>query len=155
MILMDIILKTCVVCTEPKLITEYYTHPHTADGYLAKCKECEKACSASRYSRIKDIPEEKAKRAAYGRNVRLRQYDMTVQDYDDMLTAQNGECAICGAADNGKLGGSLPVDHNHETGEVRGILCHSCNVGLGHFGDDPDRLVAAAAYLLSRKSQAF
>ncbi len=51
------------------------------------------------------------------------------------------KCAICG------FGGSLKVDHEHTSGKIRGVLCHNCNVAIGHMRDDPTRLRAAAQYL--------
>lgn len=58
------------------------------------------------------------------------QYGLTLDDYDEMLEVQNGGCAICGMTpeDHGKR---LYVDHDHETGETRGLLCHNCNVAIG------------------------
>jgi hypothetical protein len=56
------------------------------------------------------------------------------------------ECGICGLAEVGG-GPLLCVDHNHETGQIRGLLCSNCNVGLGMFADSPARLDQAAAYL--------
>lgn len=53
------------------------------------------------------------------------------------------KCAVCG------LTGSLKVDHEHASGKIRGVLCHGCNVAIGHMRDDPDRLRAAARYLES------
>ena len=56
-------------------------------------------------------------------------------------------CGICGSEPNGK---DLHIDHDHATGAFRGLLCHSCNVGIGHFKEDPEVLDAAKRYLLSR-----
>lgn len=61
-----------------------------------------------------------------------------------MVERQAGCCAICGQPSK------LVVDHCHASGEVRGLLCDDCNVGLGRYDDDPERLLAAAAYLLKQ-----
>lgn len=71
-------------------------------------------------------------------------YGMTVAEYEVMLAAQNGVCAICGTRPGGK---PLGVDHDHITHEVRGLLCRSCNVGLGNFKDDLRRMRRAIRYL--------
>lgn len=74
-------------------------------------------------------------------------YGMTIEDYDRMFAEQNGGCAICGGTPTRTE--HLHVDHDHETGRIRGLLCDSCNLGLGKFRDDPDVLAKAAAYLRS------
>lgn len=76
-------------------------------------------------------------------------YGLTPEQYDTLLAAQDGRCAICGSPDwpGGRKTGSPHVDHGHGTNVVRGLLCGNCNTGLGYFGDDPARLRAAADYL--------
>ena len=74
-----------------------------------------------------------------------RKYGITLADYDAMLLAQGGGCAICAAPEPD--GQSLHVDHDHDTGAVRGLLCFTCNAGIGMFGHDIDLLSAAVAYL--------
>jgi hypothetical protein len=88
-------------------------------------------------------------RAKYREYNRRKLYGMTQQEFDAMWTDQGGLCAICRQADwPALIGKDGPhVDHDHETGRVRGILCQSCNHGLGKFKDDPNRLRAAADYL--------
>lgn len=77
----------------------------------------------------------------------LKQYGITPEDYDEMHAAQGGVCAIClGDCPTGRR---LAVDHCHETGSVRGLLCLKCNTGIGKFGDSPELLLAAADYLES------
>lgn len=67
-----------------------------------------------------------------------------------MFDIQRGECAICGATEGGHgRTDELLVDHDHTTGEVRGLLCHGCNGGLGHFRDNVDVLQSAMLYLES------
>jgi hypothetical protein len=79
---------------------------------------------------------------------RLRAHGLTVAEYKQILAEQGGGCAICGRTDSGdKRGHRLHVDHCHSTGRFRGLLCTRCNKGLGHFGDDPERLERAAMYL--------
>ena len=76
-------------------------------------------------------------------NYLVRHYDMSLKDYEAMFDAQNGKCAVCGK----RSLKTLAVDHDHETGKVRALLCFKCNTGLGQFGDDSSQLLEAAAYL--------
>ena len=75
-----------------------------------------------------------------------RKYGVSVEQYNTLLEIQNGRCSICGrsASDNGKL---LAVDHAHQTGLVRGLLCNDCNSGLGFFHERQDLLMEAMTYL--------
>mgnify|MGYP001562051975 CR=1 FL=1 len=77
---------------------------------------------------------------------RLR-YDLSFEDYNVILEAQGGGCAICGARVGDSLRRRLVVDHNHGTGKVRGLLCGRCNMAIGLFLDDKELLVAAVGYL--------
>lgn len=70
---------------------------------------------------------------------------MTVAEYDAMAEAQGGVCAICGQPPPD--GERLHVDHDHKTMKRRGLLCRSCNNGLGLLDDNPDRLRTAADYI--------
>ncbi len=74
-----------------------------------------------------------------------RKYDLTVDEYTDMLRTQHGVCAICG--DPPPENRNLHVDHDHKTGKVRALLCTRCNAGLGMFRDEPMLLARAIAYL--------
>lgn len=84
-----------------------------------------------------------------GRDKRLKKYGITVQDYNRMYSEQEGCCAICGVhvLDMKDDKTFLSVDHCHSTGQVRGLLCDSCNLGLGKFYDDVERLNRAIEYL--------
>jgi hypothetical protein len=73
-------------------------------------------------------------------------FGLTEAEYDDMLRHQGGVCAICHKPPKGRT--HLPVDHNHKTGEIRGLLCILCNTALlGFIGEDPSLYRRAAEYL--------
>lgn len=74
----------------------------------------------------------------------MNRYGITYETYLSMLEEQGGVCAVCSAPPGRRV---LCVDHNHETGRVRGLLCSNCNAGIGMLGDDPDRLESAITYL--------
>lgn len=80
-----------------------------------------------------------------------RSVGLAINDYEKMLIAQDNKCAICRCEETRVLKGKvmrLCIDHDHETGRIRGLLCHNCNSGLGKFGDNPDLLTLAVIYLM-------
>jgi|HubBroStandDraft_1064217.scaffolds.fasta_scaffold00305_35 hypothetical protein len=83
---------------------------------------------------------------------KLKSYNLTVEQYKDMIEKQNNKCAICGNEEtrrsrtSGKIV-TLSVDHCHDSNKVRSLLCHSCNVGLGAFKDSIELLDKAIEYL--------
>jgi len=74
---------------------------------------------------------------------KLDRYGITETTFEKLVERQGNSCAICGV----DLSGMLHIDHDHQTGFVRGLLCDIHNRGLGHFDDNPDLLEIAAAYL--------
>ena len=81
-----------------------------------------------------------------------KRYGISEQDYDAILESQDGVCAICGRAERAKRL-SLAVDHDHETGQIRGLLCNSCNTALGKFQDDPEVIESAIRYLVKSRME--
>lgn len=76
-----------------------------------------------------------------------RKHGISHVEYDRMLDLQGGVCAICKSNKSGSRWESFNIDHDHETGQIRGLLCSSCNMGLGMFRDRADLLIEAAKYL--------
>jgi hypothetical protein len=99
-----------------------------------------KAISLKHYTNHKD----KINAATVGRN-RKRQYGVSQDQFDDMLASQSNSCAICQTTEPGSR--AFHVDHCHETQQVRGLLCHHCNTGLGLFRDNTALLMRATEYL--------
>ncbi|WP_432191842.1 endonuclease VII domain-containing protein [Streptomyces sp. bgisy027] len=113
--------KICRTCGEVKPHSEWHRNATASEGLSTRCKAC---------------------RAIQGRQDHLkRQYGITEAERDALAASQGGVCCICLAA--------VPehVDHCHETGRVRGVLCFSCNAALGQFKDRPDVIRRAAAYV--------
>ena len=89
----------------------------------------------------------------YKRDIHLKShYGITQDDFDRMLAGQGGRCAICGTTEPGTRG-TWRVDHDHGTGQVRGLLCDRCNLGIGYMQDDPEILMAAARYLMKHQQE--
>ena len=137
-------MKQCTKCGEVKPLEQFSNHIRHKDGKRFRCKSCESV----------DQKEAKKKRLEAdfaGTRMRERQhnlkrmFDMSLEQYDLKLQAQNGVCAICGSLC--KSGKRLAVDHNHTTGKIRDLLCGNCNGGLGKFLDNPELLLKAADYL--------
>lgn len=112
--------------------------------------EVEKRYRTSAKGKATRNARQRARRAATheGRRHRLKySYGMTEADYDQLLVAQGNACAICLRLPEDGQWKRLKVDHNHATGKIRGLLCHHCNVALGHFGDSQILLQHAQHYL--------
>lgn len=140
-------MKTCNKCGETKPYSDFYRHHMMSDGHLGACKRCIVARNMARNASDSTYSERKAN---WARSAKLRKvYGLEKGEYEVMLAEQGGRCAICGTDEPGAR--SFCVDHDHATSEVRGLLCNDCNVGLGFYRDDPDRLLAAATYLLARQ----
>ena len=132
-------MKMCSACKKEKRIPhDFRTNRSRADGYQSHCKQCFKERYRS-YS-----PEERRKQ-----HVRVF-YGLSWESYVQMLAAQGHTCAICRKPIEALVSDRLTtahVDHDHVTHQVRGMLCHNCNSGLGYFQDDPKLLIEAAEYL--------
>ena len=122
--------RTCAECGEYKRYTEYpYAKSSvSAEGYAAypRCKPCHSAWKNKAHIR--------------------RTYGLEWDEYLDLMNKQCGKCALCGSEGSGK-DTRLVVDHCRETGRVRGLLCWSCNVGIGLFKEDPDLLNKVIDYI--------
>jgi hypothetical protein len=118
-----------------------------AQNEAAKTKRAEDI-EANRLIQRRSYAKYAEKRRAARRVYTVEQYGLTLAALEAMYQGQDGRCAICRdpVPLRGGPGGSH-VDHDHTTGEVRGLLCGNCNHGLGKFRDDPERLRAAISYL--------
>lgn len=121
-------------------------------GLSVYCKKCSyarhnewrlknKAHCAKASKKWRDANPELAKD-----HIRKSTYKLPLGTYDHLLAEQQGRCAICETDKPGGRG-AFHVDHCHSTGVVRGLLCHHCNLALGHLKDDPALLLKAIAYL--------
>ncbi len=111
-------------------------------GTRTTCVECS-------YKRSRALARESRWRHLLWEKYRIRE-----ADYFSLLKSQGGVCAICGGPPKGQgeINGRYSVDHDHETGAVRGLLCSPCNTGIGHLKDSADLVAKALAYLsVSRK----
>lgn len=124
--------KTCTACRVVKEATSEFFHrnKNNPDGLVWECKSC---ANLKRSQRKKDA--------------RPSMYGITWGDYDRFLEEQGGRCAICLADQPSATREVWCIDHCHETGVVRGLLCHECNTGLGKFRDNIANLTRAQAYL--------
>ena len=129
-------IKRCGKCKTWKSISLFSKNRRREDGLQDQCKECMQVHN--------DRNNPKNETYFWERHL-LAKYGITAEDYNYMLEQQRGGCAICFQSNTS--GRRLAVDHNHDTGEVRGLLCGRCNIGLGQFGDNVDNLEAAIDYL--------
>lgn len=103
-------------------------------------KEANRIACHQRYQRNVDF---------YALMIRLRNHGLTLDQYHAKMESQDFQCAICGAETSKRyIKNELIIDHDHASEKRRGLLCHNCNSGIGHFRDDKSLLQSAIAYLV-------
>lgn len=138
--------KICKKCGELKPLTEFTIQKDNKDGFHNHCKSCKQKTERD-YFHNNDHAREK--RAV---NNRRFKYGISTEDYYSLLETQGYCCAICGIHLDEQTWTTIPrVDHCHDTSKVRGLLCGQCNVGIGHFYENEDSLLAAVDYLRKHK----
>ena len=169
--------KRCTKCGAVKELGEFNLNNSIKGGHRGECRSCQKEygkkyikehvkrrleylkehkkeTSESRRSYDKQRPNRSVYRGDRYKNV----YGISREEFNKMVENQSGVCAICGkperatAKNTGKTK-CLSVDHDHSTGNVRGLLCSCCNTAIGHLRDDPNLLRKAASYLESFSEQ--
>jgi hypothetical protein len=159
--------KYCNKCKKVKPLSDFNKSKRNKDGYQDWCRTCQKKYYKKHsgktnkrnrkwykenYNGMKKQRQEYYKEnrdylTKQRRNNYLKSlYNIDLQEYNEMLEFQDNRCAICGKTpeENGKR---LSVDHDHETSEIRELLCNSCNVALGYLNDDPEMCELAKLYL--------
>lgn len=153
-------MKRCQRCKEIKPLDEFFADKNQYDGHARMCK----SCAVSRHQQWVEENREQVNRYArqryknephrYAEYERKKHYGMPPGEYDRMLAAQDGRCAICKSTDPGGTRIShFHVDHCHDTNRIRGLLCGNCNLGIGYLRHDERILRAAIEYIASRKPQ--
>ena len=135
--------RKCYDCGQELLLSQFNKNAARPDGYGVYCKKCEYA-RCKRYRKT-----DKGKKRMRKGHLKAT-YGITLDEYDQMVIRQKNRCAICGKPESRSIKGAVPrlgIDHNHKTGEIRELLCYSCNLALGYANDDPELLRRMIAYL--------
>lgn len=156
--------KVCTRCNILRPLDDFGVERSRKDGRQRHCRACRRDGTRELYGADAAFRDKRAEyfrkyRQKYRENERDRQraaklwltYGMTLDQFTELNEAQGGGCAICGGGPHGGHRTArkkwLSVDHCHETGRIRGLLCDNCNIGIGKFKDDPALLLAAIEYL--------
>lgn len=138
-------LKECADCLVVKALCEFSPVARSVGrGFSHYASACQ-PCRVERNRKYRAADPVRAKTMARLSHV-ARTYGLTAEQYNEMHARQKGCCAIC-LRHATEVKNGLAVDHDHETGRIRGLLCGECNAGIGMLGDDVDTVVAALAYL--------
>jgi Recombination endonuclease VII len=160
--------KRCKKCDVLKPLSDFYGEKTARDGHRPECKACSLAYRKRWYRDNRDRAiayvrewqqahpdrvkawrvRNRDRRNEQMREIHLRnKFGLTFEEYDTILELQDGVCALCECPPTPGI--SLHVDHDHGTGEIRGLLCMRCNNALGLFREDPNLLKRAARYVVA------
>jgi len=136
--------QKCNKCNEEKPASKFHKNRDSKTGLSIWCKACAGDHYHNRTKPIRQTEEGKLRK----KNSALKySYNMSLEEYHALLEHQDHKCAICKQGTRNKR---LAVDHNHITGEVRGLLCGKCNTALGLFQDSIDVINSAVLYLKTK-----
>ncbi len=157
--------KPCSKCKIVKSIREFGVNRASRGGFRPSCNDCRNADQRAEYARLdskerlhrsranaarvkkgRELKGYASRRDAYYRTT----YGITEAQVDQMLAAQGARCALCGTDNPRHQRGVFVVDHCHETGRVRGLLCQLCNIALGKLGDTPAAIQRALDYVTGK-----
>lgn len=166
--------KVCKKCGKKKGYSAFHIDRRTSDGLKYRCRLCTNKTKAMWRARNADKVQA-GRRESYQKNLatyraysqsssrrraiftfKLRSYGLTIAQFEEMVKAQKGRCAICDKLPSEALGHNhhrLCIDHDHKTGAVRGLLCVRCNAGLGAFSDSAELMENAKNYITKHTRQ--
>ena len=161
-------MKRCLICDELKDVSDFHKAKDKPDGLRNDCKKCRKLklksdintthfrcykCGVLKEKNEVNFSISKSSKFKFRRCCKIcakqqqrinhlaRSYNITTEQYNEMLNKQDNKCLICSKIDK------LVVDHDHNTGLVRGLLCDTCNRGIGYLKEDKTILLNAISYL--------
>lgn len=140
--------KTCTKCNEWKSLAEYRSRGGKLSHLLkSRCNQCQYEMHKEYVNNNPERVREYRAKDKWTLKKRCARHNITIEEFWTLYEEQDGTCPVCDKAITAE--GSA-IDHNHETGEVRGILCKSCNRALGLLGDSPETMARAEKYLLEQ-----
>lgn len=149
--------KKCNRCLKFRMADKFFKDTAHSSGLYSICKDCKTATTMEWRRNNRDFYNKGAREWRRNNRGRTRAYELrrkygiTLDQYREIFKAQEGKCKICGEEKHNKKYTNLGVDHCHETGKVRGLLCDNCNRGIGNFQDSVELLKAAVSYLEQSK----
>jgi hypothetical protein len=129
-------MKQCGKCGEQKPLSDFGKNRAKKCGINTKCKKCVTQQSIESYRRNPNTKR---------RYTLMRQYGITLEDFEAMKESQKGCCAICNKPFKNSV--DTCIDHCHNTGKVRGLLCNHCNRAIGLFKESQESMQNAITYL--------
>lgn len=140
--------RICNKCNQEKPVTEFAKRNSRKRAYQYACKKCNSEYRKTHLEGKTLYNKEywKNNKEKCSGRMRFWLYGITPEDYDKLYRQQNGCCALCGRHQS-DLTKTLCIDHDHKTGIVRGLLCLSCNRGVGYLQDDAELCLKAYNYL--------
>jgi hypothetical protein len=133
--------KYCAGCDRALAVNQFSWNT-SKNSYRSRCKDCESKQRKEQNER--DKMSGASRKSDFRKN--WKRLGFNPKDVETFVEEHEGICDICGTSEN------LAIDHCHQTNVLRGLLCMSCNVGLGHFRDSPDRLARAILYITKNRS---
>jgi len=125
--------KLCPKCKQAKPVSDFGKDRRAKSGIAVYCRPCNRTKSQAQRERDPN----------HNRRAHLRRrYNLSIDELGEMMLEQDNKCAICGTEE-----GRLVIDHNHRTGEVRGLLCDACNCSLGLLKEDPTIIKSLLSYI--------